>query len=848
MRKFLNIFLLIVVLKCNVYAAIADTISLNGMWKFRTDLYKTGDEQQWYKTSFDKAGWDSMEVPGNWDLHNEYADYKGDAWYSVKFDVKDVWRNKNVRLIFQSVYNDAEVWLNGNKIGENHFGFLQFQFDLSNYLIYGQKNEIVVKVNNVFKRGAIWNWGGIRRPVWLEITDQTRINNLSITSKPDLKKQSSIVNLNAEVVNYSSNKIDLSYAVELFYKSKRIYYSGQQRAITLKGADSVLLTHNIHLNKADTHLWSFDFPNLYTAKIAVYNNKKLLHLQEDKFGIRKIEVEGLKLKLNGKEIRPVGFNLVPEDRITGNTLPFEHIKKMVDMMKEAGANMARISHLSLPKEFLDYLDEKGIMTFEEVSLWGKDVMVDPDNPIPKIWLQKLIHQEYNHPSIIGWSVGNEIGLLDKNPLANQYIKSAIENAKKLDPNRLAVYISNSAQVQPDDAAIYSDIIMLNSYGNWAKAAEKAHHNFPDKPIFFSEFGESLNTEDPNDSHLDFGKMLDSLKGKDYIIGASLWTFNDYRSSYWSPKKSWETPPSQNRAWGVVNSFLQKKRSYFEVQKVFLPLSITNLTATQHNDYIFGQIDLKINKKLDFPAYQLSGYKIAVQTLDNQKIIDSAVIKLPILNPGDGSKTFEFNIKNHPSLLTAIKFSLSDAQNFSRFDTLIYLKEPQSVHIKAVNTSENTVRVVFDPSSLASYYTLKYGNGKLENESSATINNFIEIKGLKSKINYQFQVVAHNNKGSNASVSSNFILNEDELPPIIWDAVAVKNGFFISFSSDPLDYRYEVEYGTQKGNYFKCLTFDNHGVLQIPNLDSDKTYFFRLRRLMQWGFASTWTNEIEIKPL
>jgi beta-galactosidase len=827
------------------FAASTDTVSLNGNWKFKTDPYKNGITQKWFSNDVSKENWDNMQVPGNWDLKNEYADYAGDAWYSYTFEAKENWKENHIRLVFESVYNNSEVWVNGNKVGDNNFGFLQFHFDINKYLQTGKSNQIVVKVNNVFKKGAIWNWGGIRRPVWLEITKPVRINQVHITSLPDLKKLNSAVNVKIDLANYSNADADLAYEVKLFFQNKNIYTSGIQKAPILKSNTAGIVSKDINLSASNTHLWHFDHPQIYQAQVNIYQGKELLHTYADNFGIRKIEVDGIKLRLNGEEIRLVGFNLVPEDRVTGNTLPLDRIKKMVDLMKESGANMARMSHMSLPKEFLDYLDQKGIMTFEEVTLWGKDVLVDPNNPLPKLWLEKLVKQEFNHPSIIGWSVGNEIGARKNNPLANEYIKGAIENAKKLDPNRLAVYVSNSVQSQENDPAQYSDLIMQNTYGGWLNAAEKAHQQFPNKPLFMSEFGLNLIGENL-EADADFTKMLSGLRTKDYIIGASLWTFNDYRSNYWSAIKSWESPPSHNRTWGVVNTFLQKKKAFYTIQKEFLPLKIVSINSIVNENTFSGKIVLKPKAKPDFPAYQLKNYHFEVKALSGDEVLNQTTVKLPVLNPGDESKSFDYKIEL-PNSASAVKISLLDAQNYARFDTVIYVKQPLVSQIRAVHTSATAARIVFDKNPSAAYYTLKYGEKGLDKETGATsLNNFIDLKDLKDKGTYQYQLIAHNNAGKTATQTASFTLNESELPPIIWGVEPVKNGFFISYSGDQLDYRYEVEYGTATGKYDKLLTINTHGVMQIPNLEANKTYFFRLRRILQWGFASEWTDEKSVK--
>jgi hypothetical protein len=507
--------------------------------------------------------------------------------------------------------------------------------------------------------------------------------------------------------------------------------------------------------------------------------------------------------------------------------------------------MARISHMPLPKAFLDYLDEKGIMTFEEVSLWGKDVLVDPNHPLPKLWLNKLIRQEYNHPSIIGWSVGNEIGSFANNPMADQYIKGAIAKAKEMDPNRLAMYVSNTAQAQAKDPAGYGDLIMLNSYGNWDQAAEKAHKHFPDKPVFFAEYGQDLNHEDLNKSRIDFAKMLGKIRNKPYVIGGSLWTFNDYRSTYWSPIPAWVTPPSQNRTWGVVNTIFEPKKTYYQIRREYLPLmlSFSSLNVTEKE--VSGNIAVTSRGWTDFPAYHLKGFKIAVQLMDAANgIIKSTELKLPDMEPGTALKPLSYKLAAN-SEVKAVQIKVLDNQLFSRFDTLIHLAVPQNPEVLAVHTSKNAVRVVYNKLSSATTYSLKYGQDKLDKETPHTINNFIEVNDLKGLAPFKFELVAHNNSGSSSSKPAEFKLSEKELPPVIWGVVPVTKGFVISYGSDPLDYKYEVEYGTKSGEYHTLLTLDSRGVLRIPGLESNVTYYFRLRRIMQWGFASDWTPEMKV---
>jgi beta-galactosidase len=165
----------------------AHNISLNGTWSFMIDPYGKGEKSGWSKAEMNPSAWDSMPVPGNWDLKNEYADYVGDAWYTRTFMLDKSLASSRVRVAFQSVYNDAKVYVNGHLAGENHLGFLPFHFDIAQHLKFGEENRLTVLVNNGFKRGALWNWGGIRRPVMLEITPPARLEFQHINAVPNLK-------------------------------------------------------------------------------------------------------------------------------------------------------------------------------------------------------------------------------------------------------------------------------------------------------------------------------------------------------------------------------------------------------------------------------------------------------------------------------------------------------------------------------------------------------------------------------------------------------------------------------------------------------------------------------------
>lgn len=830
-----------------LFAQETKTISLNGDWAFKIDPEYQGQTLGFDKKDVDASCWDKMEVPGNWNLHNLYSEYSGDAWYTRTFKMESSQKNQLVRLVFQSVYNDCKVWVNGKLIGENHLGFLPFEFDISKYIDYNHENRITVLVNNMFKKGAMWSWGGIRQPVWLEITTPVRIDYQHITAIPDLKKGTANVQIKIAASNTTAIKKSVSYTIYLKKEGKIVAQKTENATIPANTLEFMISTSFV-LPKSNVTLWHYDFPVLYESSVSLNDENQTTQTISNRFGIRKIEVVGTKILLNGESIRAVGFNVLAEDRITGTTLPFEKIKADVDMMKSCGVVMTRLAHVTLPEAYLDYLDEKGILIFSEVGLWGKDRWVDPEHPMPKEWLKRIIKKEYNHPSVIGWSVGNEIGSVNNNPKNREYIKGAIEMAKELDPNRLAVYASNTAQSQQDDAAVHGDLILLNLYGGF-NGVNKAW-DFHKKPIFVSEFGQTLNSDDPNLSIINIKKMMDDMRNKEYVLGLSLWTLNDYRSKYNAEPPtaaSWTTPPSQNRTWGIVTTLGKPKRSFAATQKEYAPVKGIALSEI-NKEKGTAKFTITPRAKLDIPANILRGFKVQWSVFDsNFKATKSGEKGLKTIYPGDSE--FSLTIKNDLSKSKGIKIELVDPQGYIVLDEMYHFEVPNQPTIKHINVANDGVRFIFDKVPGADEYAVQYQLKDSIYTSKKTINTFVEIedKKVKQGENWKYKLIAYNKVGASAPSDEVVVArNELDLPPIIWDAVRNKTNIFIGFEVLPKDDMYEIEYGFKPSAYTKKLAFKNQGVVRLSNIPLETPVYFRMRIRKQTGFESEWTHEIKVE--
>lgn len=825
--------------------------SLNGIWAFKTDPNGLGEKNRWYDEVTDSSGWDSMPVPGNWDLRNEYSHYVGKAWYRTTFSTPSSWQKQWVRLLFEAVYNDSKVWLNGHLLGSNNSGFLSFEFEVNKWLNFDELNTLAVCADNTFRRGAIWNWGGIRRPVILVATNHVRIVQQFISSDVDLQKNSAEIAVRIQLKNDESKPVSLQGEVVLTDAK------GFQKTLpfntTVEGGKTAEAIVHTTLNNKQVHLWNCDDPYLYQSKVSVKSGPNLLHEHSDRFGLRKIEPDNnnYTFKLNGVPLRVMGFNLVPDDRTTGNTLPLWRIKEDIDLMKSMGANMARLSHLPLPKEMLDYLDEKGIMIFSEIPLWGYDQLVDKNNPIPKEWLKRLVTAQYNHPAIIGWSVGNEIGHV---PGAMEYVKSAIQFVKTLDTTHLAVVVSHTAASGISDPINYSDIGLINGYGSGiGMLADKIHGFHPDKLLFYAECGYGQLEEDL-DGNVNAKAMIDSLRFKSYLMGGSLWTFNDYRSAYPGTKEY-----SENRAWGVVDVFRQKKKAWVSFKKEYAPVSELTVSNFINDKNASAILSIQPRLALDLPAYPLHHYSLAWKIYDVKGVLQKGgFINLPLINPGDKSMHFPIGWQMPPGAFK-LQVSLLSPLNYDVADTVIFLQKPsvpKFIYAMGVRTQMNnlgntgSIRVVFEKNATATYYKLRYGKNGPTNETGPTLNNYFNIPNLAFGDTYQVAIAGINSLGESESANTATVKIENDYPaPLITYTEPADKGFYVGYPGDQEDYLFQLQYTGRQGDYSTASTVQttNKGVLFVPGLQNGQTYYYRMRRWKHNTYITPWSEEIAVTP-
>lgn len=659
-----------------------ETLSLCGQWWFRTDFDSVGVEQRWYGTDYSVSDWRKVKVPHTWQIDPAFVDYRGVAWYRRTFDAASEWQNSAVRLEFEAVFHTATIWVNGQLTGEHVLkGYTAFMLDITHLLRWGEPNVIVVRVDNAFNehmvpRGRSSDWahdGGIYRPVQLLITPKTFVERVDVEALPDLATGNGKLAITAHVRNTSSKTWMglVSFQVIDDETGLTVLNSSDTPGITIKSGGTRTLRLEATLRQAK--LWHFDHPNLYRLNFSISSGQET-HRFTATFGVRKLEVKDGGFYLNGERVRLMGVErMAGSNPEFGMAEPGEWITNNHDDLKHLNCVFTRV-HWPQDKRVLDYCDRFGILMQTEIPTWGGDTFkgmgAQPDADIMENGLEQLgemIARDRNHPSVVVWGLCNEIG--GQNPPAYQFAKHMLDEAKRLDPNRLCSYASESLRETPErDVAGLMDFIETNEYfGSWSPgSAEKVvkhldnlHAAFPGKPVVISEYGYCACTGDRPEGDEHRIEILRShgaaIRSKDFVGGTIFFCYNDYRTHVGDRGVG----ALKQRVHGVVDVYGSRKPSYRVLRQESSPIE-SLIVENQLNAF-----QLRLRTRHDVPMYILRGYKLRGIFYGQGGIpVEQQQLEIPeIASGGETTVNLKFSQSTVP---VHIKFDVLRPTGFSAY--------------------------------------------------------------------------------------------------------------------------------------------------------------------------------------
>ena len=409
------------------------TEDFNHNWKFNL-----GDSPGAYETDFDDSAWRELSVPHDWSIEKGYHKHDqgtaastgfvkgGIGWYRKSFKLNKGDQGKQITILFDGVYNNSTVWINGVELGFRPNGYSSFSYDLSKHLKYdGSENVLAVKVDRTFYADSRWYTGsGIYRKVQLIKKSPLHIAQWGVqVTTPVVSSEKARISIKTKLENSGT---ELNEDVSIKY-----LITCPANGIV---AEKVLSTNGSLELKADLEvhaplLWGVEHPHLYNAEVSIFDGGKLVDKTTERFGIRYFNFDSKKgFSLNGKSMKFKGVNLHHDAGAVGAAVPKAIWEYRVDKLKSIGCNAIRMAHNPHSVELMEVCDEKGILVMAEAfDEWmvpkGKNLVYIGDNKASDEiaeaypvhfdeWaerdLKDLIRRDFNHPSVVMWSIGNEI--------------------------------------------------------------------------------------------------------------------------------------------------------------------------------------------------------------------------------------------------------------------------------------------------------------------------------------------------------------------------------------------------------------------------------------------------------
>ena len=480
-----------------------NTVTFNQDWRFH--LGEVSDGQ---RIDLDDSSWRKLNLPHDWSIEGEFAEKNpagtgggalpgGTGWYRKSFIVPATAKGKLLFVDFDGVYRKGEVWLNGHYLGKRPYGYSSFQFELTPYINFGAKNLIAVKVDNSEQPNSRWYSGsGIYRNTWLTTIDPIHVDHWGTwINTPEVNEQLAKVAIQTTVINQSQQDVSLTVTTILYDSAKREVARSSVPVPMKKGESSIA---GQTLSISNPILWSDDKPYLYKAISQVESNGRIVDRYETPFGVRYFSFDINKgFSLNGKHVKIRGVCNHHDLGALGAAVNRRALERQLEMLKAMGVNGIRTSHNPPAPELLELADEMGFIVMDEAfDIWKKektkfDYHLDWDE-WHKRDLEDLILRDRNHPSVIIWSIGNEVAeQWGSHPEAGIISKELVSIVKNLDQTRPITAACNF--VSTDNTLITAGNLDLVGT-NYAHAEmHKFPQMFPNRPLIYTETTSALAT-------------------------------------------------------------------------------------------------------------------------------------------------------------------------------------------------------------------------------------------------------------------------------------------------------------------------------------------------------------------
>lgn len=658
-------------------AADREEILFNFDWKF-----KLGETANAEKTDFDDSNWRMLDLPHDYQIEMPWNDKANRSrgfkdmstgWYRKTFDADPAWRGRRVIIDFEGIMLHGDAYLNGKKIGGTDYGYLGFESDVTRLLKYGSKNVLAVHCSTGESKNSRWyTGGGLYRDVHVILKDTISIARHGIfVQTPKVTDAEATVSVQVEIEGIKNKKLPLMVETVIYAPD------GSQVGTASIAApqDNKQPTVEVQLplvSIAKPQLWWCEQPNLYSAEVRLVFDGKTIDNVRQRFGIRTVEFSReYGFRLNGKKIFLQGMANHHDLGAVGVAAHEAAISRMIDCMKAFGFNHIRTSHNPYSEAFLRLADEKGILIVDELyDKWSNTLAWAGRRPWTTIWWENLmewVKRDRNHPSVIMWSLGNELQFQEERcgfPTRDWGITTYdIMNTmvKRLDPTRkttVAMYPARAGgivkhskeyrieeNIVPPELAQHTEVASFNyCWEDYPKYMEKAPHMI----LYQSE-------ATTNELTAPWAGM-----DRDHMVGLAYWGAIEYwgESTIW-PKKGWDYSFFKHSLEPNSQAYLMK--TVFKPEEPQVHIGIAGKTDTLWwNDIVVGQTRVTSHWNRE------AGKKYTVYTYTNGEEVE-------LLVNGKSMGTKKNNDKRKPNVITwkDIPYEVGNITAIAKKDGKVY---------------------------------------------------------------------------------------------------------------------------------------------------------------------------------
>ena len=564
----------IALLSASQAVAQRQTFSMDPGWRFAL-----GDQQGAEQVAFDDKAWRTLDLPHDWSVEGTLDEKApgggrigylptGIGWYRKSFRLPGGARSKQVWIEFDGVYMNSDVWINGRHLGKRPYGYVSFAYDLTPHLVSGV-NVIAVRVDNSKQPNSRWYAGsGIYRHVRLTLANPLHVGQWgTFVTTPRADSANALVQIRTTVDNGHAS------ARRATLRSTIVDAAGREVA-RIDTAFDVAAGGQVELQQqlpiALPQLWSVESPSLYTLRTRVLEGSRAVDDYTTTFGVRSIAFDKDRgFLLNGKRVKLKGVNLHHDGGAVGVAVPERVWQRRLEVLKEMGANAIRTAHNPPAPEFLDLADRLGFLVMDEAfDEWTVGKVEEGYNKYFQEWSERdltdFVRRDRNHPSIVLWSAGNEIGE-QKTPDGPNVLRRLIDILHREDPTRLVTTGNDEIYADGQPATVEflnaEDVVGYNYVDRWHERrelyAEQDRHDHPEWKMIGTESTPAFNTFTgayslgsdsaavrPNytTGMIRAERLWQWVAMHDYFAGDFMWTGIDYLGETRWPAKGAPTGP------------------------------------------------------------------------------------------------------------------------------------------------------------------------------------------------------------------------------------------------------------------------------------------------------------------